>query len=166
MMHRRLRDDEDLLRLDSLTRRLDEMTEERLTGDEDSDVAGVVAESRRVIRRLRPSDRSYAAILRHRQAQERYDKEVKALVRRRLEIILPDVTDDEVDLVYGTNGLRRVYEAAVRRPDGDPIAAVYKSVTKKHTAVLRLQASILELTDLLNDFASIVTLNGDHLENL
>ena len=80
------------------------------------------------------------------QAQEQHKEEIQGNVRRQLEIVKPDVTDEEIDTVLRADGSsNRVMRSAILRNSADPIKDAYAHAADRYQDVLKLEQSVAEL---------------------
>ena len=86
------------------------------------------------------------------QAQEQHKEEIQGNVQ--LEIVKPDVTDEEIDTVLRADGSsNRVMRSAILRNSADPIKDAYAHAADRYQDVLKLEQSVAELHQLFLDFA-------------
>ena len=101
------------------------------------------------------------------QAQEQHKEEIQGNVRRQLEIVKPDVTDEEIDTVLRADGSsNRVMRSAILRYSADPIKDAYAHAADRYQDVLKLEQSVAELHQLFLDFALLTEQQGEALDQI
>ena len=101
------------------------------------------------------------------QAQEQHKEEIQGNVRRQLEIVKPDVTDEEIDTVLRADGSsNRVMRSAILRNSADPIKDAYAHAADRYQDVLKLEQSVAELHQLFLDFALLTEQQGEALDQI
>ena len=87
-------------------------------------------------------------------------------VKRQLEIVKLDISNDEVDAVLRAGGTAGVYRSAILKGAADPIKATYAQVADKDQDVLRLEQSVAELHQMFLDFALLTEQQGELLDQI
>ena len=77
--------------------------------------------------------------------QTRYKDEVQATVKRQLEIVQPDVSQEEIDTVLRSGGPGQVMRSAILRGAADPVKDAYAHAADRYQDVLKLEQSVAEL---------------------
>ena len=99
--------------------------------------------------------------------QQRYKSEIQKTVKRQLEIVKPDVTDEEIDTVLRADGSsNRVMRSAILRNSADPIKDAYAHAADRYQDVLKLEQSVAELHQLFLDFALLTEQQGEALDQI
>ena len=97
----------------------------------------------------------------------RLKEEIQGNVRRQLEIVKPDVTDEEIDTVLRADGSsNRVMRSAILRNSADPIKDAYAHAADRYQDVLKLEQSVAELHQLFLDFALLTEQQGEALDQI
>lgn len=101
------------------------------------------------------------------QAQEQHKEEILGNVKRQLEIVKPDVTEEEIDTVLrADDGSNRVLRSAILRNSTDPIKDAYAHAADRYQDVLKLEQSVAELHQLFLDFALLTEQQGEALDQI
>ena len=88
-------------------------------------------------------------------------------MRRQLEIVKPDVTDEEIDTVLRADGSsNRVMRSAILRNSADPIKDAYAHAADRYQDVLKLEQSVAELHQMFLDFALLTEQQGEMLDQI
>ena len=74
--------------------------------------------------------------------QTRYKDEVQATVKRQLEIVQPDVSQEEIDTVLRSGGPGQVMRSAILRGAADPVKDAYAHAADRYQDVLKLEQSV------------------------
>ncbi|KAJ8598217.1 hypothetical protein CTAYLR_005520 [Chrysophaeum taylorii] len=98
--------------------------------------------------------------------QQNYKTEIQKTVKRRLEIVKPDISNEEIDAVLRTGATQGVYRSAILKGAADPIKAAYADVADKYQDVLRLEQSVAELHQMFLDFALLTEQQGELLDQI
>ena len=98
--------------------------------------------------------------------QTRYKDEVQATVKRQLEIVQPDVTDEEIDTVLRSGGPGQVMRSAILRGAADPVKDAYAHAADRYQDVLKLEQSVAELHQMFLDFALLTEQQGEMLDQI
>lgn len=103
----------------------------------------------------------------YQRAQQRYTSAVYGSVKRQLEIVKPDITNDEVDDVLKAGGSSAVYKKAILKGgQQDPVRAAYAEVADKYADVQKLEASVQELHQMFLDFSLLVESQGELIDQI
>jgi t-SNARE complex subunit (syntaxin) len=98
--------------------------------------------------------------------QTRYKDEVQATVKRQLEIVQPDVTEEEIDTVLRSGGPGQVMRSAILRGAADPVKDAYAHAADRYQDVLKLEQSVAELHQMFLDFALLTEQQGEMLDQI
>jgi len=107
----------------------------------------------------------------YQQAQKKYRADIKAKVRRQVQIVKPDATEEQIDAVFrdgarGGGGVEGLYRESILTGVADPIRNAYANVADKYNDVLTLEASVAELHQMFLDFALLVEQQGELLDQI
>ena len=98
--------------------------------------------------------------------QTRYKEEVQATVKRQLEIVQPDVSQEEIDTVLRSGGPGQVMRSAILRGAADPVKDAYAHAADRYQDVLKLEQSVAELHQMFLDFALLTEQQGEMLDQI
>mgnify|MGYP001457917707 CR=1 FL=1 len=98
--------------------------------------------------------------------QTRYKDEVQATVKRQLEIVQPDVSQEEIDTVLRSGGPGQVMRSAILRGAADPVKDAYAHAADRYQDVLKLEQSVAELHQMFLDFALLTEQQGEMLDQI
>mmetsp|Transcript_14883 Transcript_14883/g.21241 ORF Transcript_14883/g.21241 Transcript_14883/m.21241 type:complete len:346 (-) Transcript_14883:281-1318(-) len=101
-------------------------------------------------------------------AQQKYKNDIKKKVKRQVQIVQPDATDEEIDAVIRSEGGREALykEKILAGRVADPIKNAYATVAGKYQDVLTLEASVAELHQMFLDFALLTEQQGELLDQI
>lgn len=100
-------------------------------------------------------------------AQTKYKSDIKKKLTRQVQIVKPDVTEDEIDaIVKSGKGAGQVYSEVILTGVADDIRNAYATVEDKFQDVLALEQSIQDLHQMFLDFALIVEAQGEMLDQI
>ena len=97
--------------------------------------------------------------------QTRYKDEVQATVKRQLEIVQPDVSQEEIDTVLRSGGPGQVMRSAILRGAADPVKMLMP-MPRTLKDVLKLEQSVAELHQMFLDFALLTEQQGEMLDQI
>ena len=98
--------------------------------------------------------------------QTRYKESVQATVKRQLEIVQPDVSQEEIDTVLRSGGPGQVMRSAILRGAADPVKDAYAHAADRYQDVLKLEQSVAELHQMFLDFALLTEQQGEMLDQI
>lgn len=100
--------------------------------------------------------------------QNKYKSDIKKKVKRQLQIVKPDASEEEIDGIMndGSTNVGDVYRAAILKGAADPIKNAYNDVADKYQDVLRLEQSVAELHQMFLDFALLTEQQGELLDQI
>lgn len=101
-------------------------------------------------------------------AQQKYKSDIKKKVKRQVQIVKPDATDQEIDTIMRSGGgAGEVYRTAILKGEAaDPIKSAYANAVDKYQDVLTLEASVGELHQMFMDFALLIERQGELLDQI
>uniref|UniRef100_A0A7S2K4X5 t-SNARE coiled-coil homology domain-containing protein n=1 Tax=Leptocylindrus danicus TaxID=163516 RepID=A0A7S2K4X5_9STRA len=100
-------------------------------------------------------------------AQQKYKSDIKKKVKRQVQIVKPDATNEEIDAVMKSEGGRdALYKDKILTGVADPIKNAYANVAGKYQDVLALEASVTELHQMFQDFALLTEQQGELLNQI
>jgi t-SNARE complex subunit (syntaxin) len=88
-------------------------------------------------------------------AQQKYKTDIKTKVKRQVQIVKPDATDEDIDNVLRSEGGRDALykESILAGGVNDQVKTTYAKVAGKYQDVLTLEQSVAELHQMFLDFA-------------
>lgn len=101
-------------------------------------------------------------------AQQKYKTDIKKKVKRQVQIIKPDATDEEIDDVMRSEGGRDALyrERILAGGVNDQVKTSYAKVAGKYQDVLTLEQSVAELHQMFLDFALLTEQQGELLDQI
>lgn len=101
-------------------------------------------------------------------AYQKYKTDIKNKVKRQVQIIKPDATDEEIDEVMRSEGGRdALYKEQVSAGGiNDSVKTTYAKVAGKYQDVLALEQSVTELHQMFLDFALLTEQQGELLDQI
>mmetsp|Transcript_9216 Transcript_9216/g.34625 ORF Transcript_9216/g.34625 Transcript_9216/m.34625 type:complete len:236 (-) Transcript_9216:223-930(-) len=107
------------------------------------------------------------AMKEYQNAQNKYKSDIKKKITRQVQIVKPDVTEDEIDAIARSGkGASQVYSDVILTGVADDIKNAYQNVEDKYQDVLALEASIAEIYQMFLDFALVVDQQGEMLDHI
>ena len=113
--------------------------------------------------------RKFVEVMKDYQAsQVNYKTEIKKKVKRQVQIVKPDATAEDIDMVMKSGGgSQALFQNAILKGDAaDSIRNTYQNVADKYQDVLTLEASVAELHQMFMDFALITEQQGELLDQI
>lgn len=101
-------------------------------------------------------------------AQQKYKTDIRKKVKRQVQIVNPEATDEDVDKVMRSEGGRdalykqQILEGGVN----DQVKQAYTKVAGKYQDVLTLEQSVAELHQMFLDFALLTEQQGELLDQI
>jgi len=104
----------------------------------------------------------------YQQSQQKYKTDIKKKVKRQVQVIKPDATDEEIDDVMKSEGGRdALYKQSILAGGvNDQIKTTYAKVAGKYQDVLTLEQSVAELHQMFLDFALLTEQQGELLDQI
>mmetsp|Transcript_10841 Transcript_10841/g.25859 ORF Transcript_10841/g.25859 Transcript_10841/m.25859 type:complete len:308 (-) Transcript_10841:256-1179(-) len=104
----------------------------------------------------------------YQQSQQQYKTDIKKKVKRQVQVVKPDATDEEVDAVMKSEGGRDALykERILAGGVNDSIKTTYAKVAGKYQDVLTLEQSVAELHQMFLDFALLTEQQGELLDQI
>lgn len=102
----------------------------------------------------------------YQKAQQKYKKDMKNKVKRQVQIVKPDASEDEIDAVMRSPDPGSIYKTAILQGPADAVRDVYLHVQDKYQDVLRLEQSVAELHQMFLDLALLVEQQGEMLDQI
>jgi len=101
-------------------------------------------------------------------AQQKYKSDIKSKVKRQVQIVKPDATDEEIDAVMKSEGGRDALykERILAGGVNDQIKTTYAKVAGKYQDVLTLESSVAQLHQMFLDFALLTEQQGELLDQI
>lgn len=105
---------------------------------------------------------------RYQNSQQQYKTDVKKKVKRQIQMIKPDATDQDVDQIMRSEGGREALyqEQILSGGVNDQIKTQYRAVAGKYQDILTLEASVAELHQMFLDFALLTEQQGELLDQI
>jgi t-SNARE complex subunit (syntaxin) len=101
-------------------------------------------------------------------AQQKYKTDIKKKVKRQVQIVKPDATDEDIDEVMRSEGGRDALyrERILAGGVNDQVKTTYAKVAGKYQDVLALEQSVAELHQMFLDFALLTEQQGELLDQI
>jgi t-SNARE complex subunit (syntaxin) len=101
-------------------------------------------------------------------AQQKYKTDIKKKVKRQVQIVKPDATDEDIEEVMRSEGGRDALykESILAGGVNDSIKTTYAKVASKYQDVLALEQSVAELHQMFLDFALLTEQQGELLDQI
>jgi t-SNARE complex subunit (syntaxin) len=101
-------------------------------------------------------------------AQQKYKTDIKNKVKRQVQIVKPDATDEDIDEVLRSEGGRDALyrERILAGGVNDQVKSTYAKVAGKYQDVLTLEQSVAELHQMFLDFALLTEQQGELLDQI
>lgn len=104
----------------------------------------------------------------YQQSQQKYKTDIKNKVKRQVQVIKPDATDEEINEVMKSEGGKdALYKQSILAGGvNDQIKTTYAKVAGKYQDVLTLEQSVTELNQMFLDFALLTEQQGELLDQI
>lgn len=104
----------------------------------------------------------------YQQAQQKYKTDIKNKVKRQVQVVKPDATDEEInDIMKSEGGRDALYKQSILAGGvNDQIKTTYAKVAGKYQDVLTLEQSVAELHQMFLDFALLTEQQGELLDQI
>lgn len=102
----------------------------------------------------------------YQKAQQAYKNDMKNKVKRQVQIVKPDASEEEIDAVMRSGDPGSIYKSAILQGTADSIKDVYMNCQDKYQDVLRLEQSVAELHQMFLDLALLVEQQGEMLDQI
>ena len=101
-------------------------------------------------------------------AQQKYKTDIKKKVKRQVQVVKPDATDEDVEAVMRSEGGRDALlkEQILAGGVNDQVKTTYAKVAGKYQDVLALEQSVAELHQMFLDFALLTEQQGELLDQI
>ena len=101
-------------------------------------------------------------------SQQKYKTDIKKKVKRQVQIVKPDATDEDIDEVMRSEGGRDALykESILAGGVNDQVKTTYAKVAGKYQDVLTLEQSVAELHQMFLDFALLTEQQGELLDQI
>lgn len=101
-------------------------------------------------------------------AQQKYKTDIKKKVKRQVQIVKPDATEEEIEEVMRSEGGRDALyrERILAGGVNDQVKTTYAKVAGKYQDVLALEQSVAELHQMFLDFALLTEQQGELLDQI
>ena len=105
------------------------------------------------------------AVKQYQESQANYENTIREQLGRRLKIVNPAFTDEQVENVIDAGRAQQVFEQTIKSGQGE-IANTYRDVMSQHEDIQALEKSIRELMDLFMDMSLLIEQQGDKLDSV
>ena len=105
------------------------------------------------------------AVKLYQESQANYEKTIREQLGRRLKIVNPAFTDEEVENVIDAGRAQQIFEQTIKSGKGE-IANTYRDVMSQHEDIQALEQSIRELMDLFTDMSLLIEQQGEKLNSV
>ncbi|RHY26728.1 hypothetical protein DYB32_007344 [Aphanomyces invadans] len=102
----------------------------------------------------------------YQKAQQRFKSDMKNKVKRQVQIVKPDASEQEIDMVMRSADPGAIYRSAILQGSNDSIKEVYMTCHDKYQDVLKLEQSVAELHQMFLDLALLVEQQGEMLDQI
>merc|ERR1712238_510402 len=104
----------------------------------------------------------------YQQAQQKYKTDIKNKVKRQVQVVKPDATDEEIDDVMKSEGGRdALYKKSILAGGvNDQVKTTYAKVAGKYQDVITLEQSVAELHQMFLDFALLTMQQGELIDQI
>eukprot|EP00980_Cylindrotheca_fusiformis_P022933 scaffold9948_cov129-Cylindrotheca_fusiformis.AAC.1 len=104
----------------------------------------------------------------YQQAQQQYKTDIKKKVKRQVQVVKPDATDEDVERVMKSEGGKdALYQEQILAGSvNDQIKSTYAKVAGKYQDVVTLEQSVAELHQMFLDFALLTEQQGELLDQI
>lgn len=101
-------------------------------------------------------------------AQQKYKTDIQSKVKRQVQIVKPEATDEEIDQIMKSEGGRDALyrEQILAGGVNDQISSTYAKVAGKYEDVKTLEQSVQELHQMFLDFALLTEQQGELLDHI
>jgi len=101
-------------------------------------------------------------------AQQKYKTDIKKKVKRQVQIVNPDATDEDVDKVLQSkNGRDALYRQQILAGGvNNEVQNIHAKVAGKYQDILKLEQSVAELHQMFLDFALLTEQQGELLDQI
>ena len=101
-------------------------------------------------------------------SQQKYKTDIKKKVKRQVQIVKPDATDEDIDTVMRSEGGRdeMLKQSILAGGINDQVRTTYAKVESKYQDVLALEQSVAELHQMFLDFALLTEQQGELLDQI
>jgi t-SNARE complex subunit (syntaxin) len=97
--------------------------------------------------------------------QTKYKTEIKKKVKRQVQIVQPNATNEDVDLIIKSGGADQLVKNQILKGEAnDSIKNTYMMVADKYQDVLAIEQSVAELHQMFIDFALLTEQQGELLD--
>ena len=102
----------------------------------------------------------------YQKAQQKYKSDMKNKVKRQVQIVKPDASEAEIDMVMRSAEPGSIYKSAILQGTNESIKDIYMHVQDKYQDVLKLEQSVAELHQMFLDLALLVEQQGEMLDQI
>ncbi|CAK4825721.1 unnamed protein product [Aphanomyces euteiches] len=102
----------------------------------------------------------------YQKAQQKFKSDMKNKVKRQVQIVKPDASEQEIDMVMRSADPGAIYRSAILQGSNDSIKEVYMNCHDKYQDVLKLEQSVAELHQMFLDLALLVEQQGEMLDQI
>jgi syntaxin 1B/2/3 len=105
------------------------------------------------------------AIKAYQESQATYESNIRNQLGRRLKIVEPNLSDDDVEEAIDSGRAQTILETVIREGSGQ-IASTYQDVMSQHEDIKQLEKSIVELMEMFQDMALLIEQQGEKLNSV
>jgi len=105
------------------------------------------------------------AVKKYQEAQAGYETNIRDQLGRRLKIVNPKFTEEEVENVIDSGRAQQILESVIKDGTGQ-IANAYQDVMSQHEDIKALEKSIVELMEMFQDMALLIEQQGEKLNSV
>ncbi|KDO28434.1 hypothetical protein SPRG_06672 [Saprolegnia parasitica CBS 223.65] len=102
----------------------------------------------------------------YQKAQQKFKADMKNKVKRQVQIVKPDASEQEIDMVMRSADPGAIYRSAILQGSAESIKEVYMNCHDKYQDVLKLEQSVAELHQMFLDLALLVEQQGEMLDQI
>ncbi|OQR94857.1 syntaxin [Achlya hypogyna] len=102
----------------------------------------------------------------YQKAQQKFKADMKNKVKRQVQIVKPDASEQEIDMVMRSADPGAIYRSAILQGSAESIKEVYMNCHDKYQDVLKLEQSVAELHQMFLDLALLVEQQGEMLDHI
>lgn len=102
----------------------------------------------------------------YQKAQQKYKADMKAKVKRQVQIVQPDATEAEIDLVMRSGDASSIYKSAILQGSAESVRDVFLNCQDKYQDVIKLEQSVAELHQMFLDLTLLVEQQGEMLDQI
>jgi t-SNARE complex subunit (syntaxin) len=112
--------------------------------------------------------RKFVEVMKEYQAsQAKYKTEIMKKTKRQIQIVKPDATEEEMDVVIRSGGAdKMIQEQILTGEANESLKFMYQNINDRYNEILAIEASVQELHQLFLDMALLVEQQGELLDSI